>query len=316
MRIEEANRLSQRILDEASTVIVGKREVLEMILAGILARGHILIDDVPGLAKTMMARASAKAMDCEFSRIQFTPDLLPADIVGTYVFDQKTSEFYLRKGPIFTNILLGDEINRAPPKTQSALLESMQERQVTIEGETHKLEEPFAVIATQNPIEYEGTYPLPAAQLDRFIMRLRVGYPTGGEEVEILRRRVERKSDEFELNVVVSKQQIIEMQRAAEEVHTDPSVMDYVVSIVETTREIGETELGASPRGSLALLKLSRALAILKGRDFITPDDVKAVAVQALSHRLILRRELWYTNTTQESIVKRVLDSVEVPKFG
>ena len=316
MRIEEANRLSQRILDEASTVSVGKREVLEMILAGILARGHILIDDVPGLAKTMMARASAKAMDCEFSRIQFTPDLLPADIVGTYVFDQKTSEFYLRKGPIFTNILLGDEINRAPPKTQSALLESMQERQVTIEGETHKLEEPFAVIATQNPIEYEGTYPLPAAQLDRFIMRLRVGYPTGGEEVEILRRRVERKSDEFELNVVVSKQQIIEMQRAAEEVHTDPSVMDYVVSIVETTREIGETELGASPRGSLALLKLSRALAILKGRDFITPDDVKAVAVQALSHRLILRRELWYTNTTQESIVKRVLDSVEVPKFG
>ncbi|RLF68793.1 MAG: magnesium chelatase [Thermoplasmata archaeon] len=316
MRIEEVSENARKMLDEISSVIVGKEDVLELLLASVLARGHVLIEDVPGLAKTMMARCLASVMACKFSRIQFTPDLLPADIIGTYVFNQKTGEFYLRKGPIFANIILGDEINRAPPKTQSALLEAMQERQVTIEGETHKLEEPFIVIATQNPIEYEGTYPLPAAQLDRFLIRLRVGYPEREEEVEILKRRIARKSDEFHLEPVVSADEVIEMQKAVEEVYVEDSVLEYIVDLVRATREASETEVGSSPRGSLALLKLSRALAAIRGRDYVIPDDVKRVAIPALAHRLILRREFWYTNVTQESIVGRLLETVEVPKFA
>ncbi|RLG45915.1 MAG: magnesium chelatase [Thermoproteota archaeon] len=315
MKIEEVNRNATRMLEEISSVIVGKEDVLELLLACVLANGHVLIEDVPGLAKTMMARCLASVMACKFSRIQFTPDLLPADIIGTYVFNQKTGEFYLRKGPIFANIVLGDEINRAPPKTQSALLEAMQEKQVTIEGETHKLEEPFIVIATQNPIEYEGTYPLPAAQLDRFLVRLNIGYPDREEEIEILKRRISRKSDYFTLNPVVSAEEVVEMQRAVEDVHVEDSVLEYIVDLVRATREASETEVGSSPRGSLALLKLSRALAAIKGRDYVIPDDVKRVAIPALAHRLILRREFWYTNVTQESIVGRLLETVEVPKF-
>ncbi|RLG54161.1 MAG: magnesium chelatase [Thermoproteota archaeon] len=315
MKIEEVSRNATRMLEEISSVIVGKEDVLELLLACVLANGHVLIEDVPGLAKTMMARCLASVMTCKFSRIQFTPDLLPADIIGTYVFNQKTGEFYLRKGPIFANIVLGDEINRAPPKTQSALLEAMQEKQVTIEGETHKLEEPFIVIATQNPIEYEGTYPLPAAQLDRFLVRLNIGYPDREEEIEILKRRISRKSDYFTLNPVVSAEEVVEMQRAVEDVHVEDSVLEYIVDLVRATREASETEVGSSPRGSLALLKLSRALAAIKGRDYVIPDDVKRVAIPALAHRLILRREFWYTNVTQESIVGRLLETVEVPKF-
>ncbi len=315
MKIEDVSRKATKMLEEISTIIVGKEDVLELLLASVLANGHVLIEDVPGLAKTMMARCLASVMACKFSRIQFTPDLLPADIIGTYVFNQKTGEFYLRKGPIFANIVLGDEINRAPPKTQSALLEAMQERQVTIEGETHGLEEPFVVIATQNPIEYEGTYPLPAAQLDRFLIRLNIGYPEKDEEIEILKRRIRRKSDQFTLVPVVSAEEVIEMQKAVEEIHVDDSVLEYIVDLVRATREASETEVGASPRGSLALLKLSRALAAIRGRDYVIPDDVKRVAVPALAHRLILRREFWYTNVTQESIIGRLLETVEVPKF-
>lgn len=315
MKIEEVSKNAIRMFEEISSVIVGKEDVLELLLASILANGHVLIEDVPGLAKTMMARCLASVMACKFSRIQFTPDLLPADIIGTYVFNQKTGEFYLRKGPIFANIVLGDEINRAPPKTQSALLEAMQEKQVTIEGETHRLEEPFIVIATQNPIEYEGTYPLPAAQMDRFLIRLNIGYPEKEEEVEILKRRISRKSDEFTLKPVVSAEEVVKMQKAVEEVHVEDSVLEYIVDLVRATREASETEVGSSPRGSLALLKLSRALAAIRGRDYVIPDDVKRVAIPALAHRLILRREFWYTNVTQESIVGRLLETVEVPKF-
>jgi len=315
LKIEEVSKNAIRMFEEISSVIVGKEDVLELLLASILANGHVLIEDVPGLAKTMMARCLASVMACKFSRIQFTPDLLPADIIGTYVFNQKTGEFYLRKGPIFANIVLGDEINRAPPKTQSALLEAMQEKQVTIEGETHRLEEPFIVIATQNPIEYEGTYPLPAAQMDRFLIRLNIGYPEKEEEVEILKRRISRKSDEFTLKPVVSAEEVVKMQKAVEEVHVEDSVLEYIVDLVRATREASETEVGSSPRGSLALLKLSRALAAIRGRDYVIPDDVKRVAIPALAHRLILRREFWYTNVTQESIVGRLLETVEVPKF-
>jgi len=315
LEVEGVRRHVESILDAVSKVIVGKRNVLELMLACALASGHVLIEDVPGLAKTMMAKSLAAAMRLRFSRIQFTPDLLPADITGTYVYDQRTGEFKLRRGPIFANLILADEINRAPPKTQSALLEAMQEMQVTIEGETHKLERPFLVIATQNPIEFEGTYPLPAAQVDRFLVRLRIGYPTEDEEVEILRRRMERRSDEFYIDPVIGRREFIEMQDAVEQVYVDESVLRYMAQIARKTRELAEIELGASPRGSLALFKLSRALAAMRGRNYVTPDDVKAVAVPALAHRVILRRELWYTRITPESVVEKVLEQVEVPKF-
>ncbi len=315
MEVERVRERVGLVLDEVSRVIVGKRDVLELLMACALSQGHVLIEDVPGLAKTLMAKTLAGAMRLEFSRIQFTPDLLPADITGTYVFDQSTGQFKLRRGPVFANIVLADEVNRAPPKTQSALLEAMQELQVTIEGETHRLERPFMVVATQNPIEFEGTYPLPAAQVDRFLVRLRVGYPTEDEEVEILARRLDRRSDEVSVDPVIGREELLEMQEAVESVHVDESLLRYMARVVRRTREVPEVELGASPRGTLALLKLSRALAAMDGREYVTPDDVKRVAVPALAHRLILRRELWYTRVTQESVVESVLRQVEVPKF-
>ncbi|RLF99088.1 magnesium chelatase, partial [Thermococci archaeon] len=275
--------------------------------------GHLLIEDLPGLAKTMMARSFSMVMDLEFSRIQFTPDLLPADILGTYIF--KKDQFEFRKGPIFANIVLADEINRAPPKTQSALLEVMEERQITIEGDSHPAKSPFFVIATQNPIEMEGTYPLPEAQIDRFMMRLDVGYPQKKDEIEILNRRIERKTDNFVLEKLVNKEDIIKMQKAIEEVYLSESVLEYIVNIVSRTREVKDTEVGASPRGSLALMKLSKALAALEGREYAIPDDIKAVAIPALAHRVILRRDLWYTKITQADIIKNILESVPVPKF-
>jgi len=316
MKIEEVHEKGNEILNEVGKAIVGKREVLKLILATILADGHILIEDLPGLAKTLMAKSFAAALGVKFRRVQFTPDLLPSDILGVSVFNQKSLEFEFKKGPIFTNILLADEVNRAPPKTQSALLEAMQERQVTIEGKTYHLERPFVVIATQNPIEQEGTYPLPEAQLDRFLVRLRVGYPTKEEEVEILKRRIGRKKEEVDIKQVGSAKEVIEMQRAIEEVYISDAVLDYITEIVRATRENKkEIEVGASPRGSLALLRLSRAYAALEGRDYVIPDDIKKVAIPALSHRLILKRELWYTRVSQEMVMGKMLEKIPVPKF-
>ena len=316
MKIEEVHEKGNEILNEVGKAIVGKREVLKLILATILADGHILIEDLPGLAKTLMAKSFAAALGVKFRRVQFTPDLLPSDILGVSVFNQKSLEFEFKKGPIFTNILLADEVNRAPPKTQSALLEAMQERQVTIEGKTYHLERPFVVIATQNPIEQEGTYPLPEAQLDRFLVRLRVGYPTKEEEVEILKRRIGRKKEEVDIKQVGSGKEVIEMQRAIEEVYISDAVLDYITEIVRATRENKkEIEVGASPRGSLALLRLSRAYAALEGRDYVIPDDIKKVAIPALSHRLILKRELWYTRVSQEMVMGKMLEKIPVPKF-
>ncbi|NJE61815.1 MoxR family ATPase [Thermococcus sp. 21S7] len=316
MKIEEVSSKGNAVLGEVKKAIVGKDEVLRLILTTILADGHVLLEDLPGLAKTLMAKSFATAMGVRFKRVQFTPDLLPSDILGVSIFNQKTLEFEFKKGPVFTNILLADEINRAPPKTQSALLEAMQERQVTIEGNTYELEKPFIVFATQNPIEQEGTYPLPEAQLDRFLVRLRVGYPSRGEEIEILRRRMARKREEVDITPILTPDEVVEMQKAVEDVYVSDAILEYITDIVLATREDRkEIEVGASPRGSLALLKLSRAYAALEGRDYVIPDDVKAVAVPALSHRLILKRELWYTKVSQESIMAKLLERVPVPKF-
>lgn len=316
MRIEEVSSKGNAVLDEVRKAIVGKDEVLRLILTTILAGGHVLLEDLPGLAKTLMAKSFATALGVKFRRVQFTPDLLPSDILGVSVFNQKTLEFEFKRGPIFTNVLLADEVNRAPPKTQSALLEAMQEMQVTVEGKTYELERPFIVMATQNPIEQEGTYPLPEAQLDRFLVRLRVGYPSREEEIEILRRRMARKKEEVDVRPVLTPEEVIEMQRAVEDVYVSDPILEYITDVVLATRDNRkEIEVGASPRGSLALLRLSRAYAALQGRDYVIPDDVKAVAVPALSHRLILRRELWYTRVSQERVMEKLLERVPVPKF-
>jgi MoxR-like ATPase len=279
-----------------------------------LADGHVLIEDFPGLAKTLTARAFSQVTSIGFTRIQFTPDLMPSDVTGSSIFNQREADFEFRPGPIFTNLLLADEINRAPPKTQAALLEAMQERQVTIEGTTYPLAPPFLVLATQNPIEYEGTYPLPEAQLDRFLLRVGVGYPDRDEEWEVLERRLERQVDEVELRAVVDREELLEMQRAVEDVHVDRSVGIYMVDVVGATRTANGVQVGASPRGSLALLKLSRCRAAVRGRDYVIPDDVKAVAIPALAHRLSLRPELWVQRLRPDDIVAALLDEVPTPK--
>lgn len=309
-----ANQSCTMILKEVSKVIVGKQDVLEKVMLAILSDGHILIEDYPGLAKTLMAKSFASALGLEFRRVQFTPDLLPADITGTYVLNRRTSEFELRRGPIFTNILLADEVNRAPPRTQSALLEAMQERQVTIENDTFKLERPFIVLATQNPIEYEGTYPLPEAQLDRFLVKLSIGYPSADEEVEIMERRNKRKTDEVTVAKVASREELLGMQMAIEDIYIDEAVERYIVEIVRGTRAHQAIEVGASPRGSLAILKLSKARAWLSGRRYVIPDDVKAVAIPALTHRLILKPEQWLRGGRTANIVQEILQKVPVPK--
>src|SRR6266536_5081272 len=311
--IEEVGALSARVLDEVERAIVGKRDALELILLGLLADGHVLLEDFPGLAKTLIARSFAQATTLQFSRIQFTPDLMPSDVTGSSIFNQRNAEFEFRPGPFFTNLLLGDEINRAPPKTQAALLEAMQERQVTIEGQTNPLERPFLVIATQNPIEYEGTYPLPEAQLDRFILRTSIGYPDREHEWEVLERRLERQVDEVELNVVVDRDTLVGMQRAVEQVHVAESLGYYMVDIVKATRESTRAQVGASPRGSLALLKLSRCRAAMDGRDFVTPDDVKSIAVPALTHRVMLRPELWVQRVSSDDVVSQAIETVPTP---
>jgi MoxR-like ATPase len=310
--VEVAER-SDRILGEVERAVVGKREALELVLLGFLADGHVLIEDFPGLAKTLTARSFAQVLDLDFARIQFTPDLMPSDVTGSSVYNQRTGDFQFRPGPIFTNLLLGDEINRAPPKTQAALLEAMQERQVTIEGETNQLELPFLVIATQNPIEYEGTYPLPEAQLDRFLVRVRVGYPARDDEWAFLERRLARASDELQLEPVADRQGFMEMQKALEQVHVSQAVGTYIVDVVAATRASQRVQVGASPRGSLALLKLARGKAALAGRDFVTPEDVKAVAGPALSHRLMLRPELWVQRVRPEDVVQEALKTVPTP---
>lgn len=307
---------ASQILGEVSKAIVGKSERVEAALMALLSDGHLLIEDYPGLAKTLLAKSFAAATALSFRRVQFTSDLLPADITGSYILNRSSSKFELRKGPIFTNILLADEINRAPPRTQSALLEAMQEKQVTVEGETLKLEEPFWVVATQNPIEYEGTYPLPEAQLDRFIMRLDIGYPTREEEVTILSRRHLRKKEEVEVSPVAGPKTLLRMQQEVESVHVDTALQEYIVEVVEATRTHKDVELGASPRGSLALLKLSKARTYLRSGEFVLPDDVKAVAVHALSHRLMLKPERWMSGVRSRDVIQEVLDKVPVPKVG
>jgi MoxR-like ATPase len=311
--VDEVAERCERIVTEVERAIVGKRRTLELVLAGFLADGHVLLEDFPGLAKTLIARSFAQVAELRFARIQFTPDLLPSDVTGSSIFDQRTGEFEFRPGPIFTNLMLGDEINRAPPKTQAALLEAMQERQVTIEGVSNPLERPFLVIATQNPIEYEGTYPLPEAQLDRFVLRTSVGYPTPDDEWLVLERRLERAADEIELEPVVDRDELLAMQRAIEQVHVAESIGRYMVDVADATRASPRTQVGASPRGTLALLKLSRCRAALQGRDFVTPEDVKSVAVPALAHRLVLRPELWVQRISPEDVVRDLLEAVPTP---
>jgi len=305
---------SQQIIQEVERAIVGKRAVLEKLMAAALVSGgHVLLEDYPGLAKTMIAKSFAVALGLEFKRIQFTPDLLPGDITGGYVYDRDQNRFVLRKGPIFANIILADEINRASPKTQSALLEAMQEYQVTLEGETMRLPEPFIVLATQNPIEYEGTFPLPEAQLDRFIMKLSVGYPSPDEEQEILRRRRTRRTDEFDLKQITNADELLELRDAVERVHVDADIERYMIELVAATRKRRQVAVGASPRGSLALLKLSRAWAAMQGRDYVLPDDVKLFVRPALIHRLILEPDLWMTRQAADDVITDVTRSVAVP---
>jgi MoxR-like ATPase len=309
----EVGNLSDQIIAEIERAVIGKRNVLEMILLGLLADGHVLIDDVPGLAKTLMARSFASVLGLGFGRVQFTPDLVPSDITGATIYDQHRGVFEFRPGPVFTNILLADEINRAPAKTQAALLEAMEERQVTIEGETYPLPPPFLVLATQNPIEFEGTYPLPEAQLDRFLMRIGVGYPTNDDEWRIIERRLQRKTDVVQLTPVVGPSALDQMKASVEDVFVSEAIGRYIVSIVDATRSAPRVQVGASPRGSLALVKLARANAVLAGREFVTPEDVKAVALPALAHRIALRPDSWVTGVKGEGIVREVLDRVPAP---
>jgi len=314
LNVEAVSENCKKIQEELSKAILGKEDVLRKILLGVLANSHVLIEDYPGLGKTILAKSLAATMGCKFSRVQFTPDLLPADITGTYVYSQKTGEFELKKGPIFTNILLADEINRSPPKTQAALLEAMQERQTTLDGRTHPLESPFVVVATQNPVEFEGVYQLPEAQLDRFIMKLGVGYPSESVEVAILRDRIVRQQDDFIIPTVVDASTVTQMQAAVESVHGDDDLLSYITTLVRETRTHVQVEVGASPRGSLAILKLARASAALNSRDYIIPDDVKAVAVEALAHRLMPKASSWVRGVDTRSIIEEILDRVPVPR--
>jgi len=309
----DVSSIGRQVVSEVEKAVVGKRALLEMVMASILAGGHVLLEDFPGLGKTLIARSFATVLGLDFKRIQFTPDLLPADITGGYVFNRAENRFDLRQGPIFANIILADEINRASPKTQSALLEAMQERQVTLEGETLSLPEPFLVLATQNPIEYEGTFPLPEAQLDRFMLKLTVGYPSVEEETEILRRRRERMQDDVQLIMVTSARQLMDLRQAVESVFVDADLEVYIAQLVHETRVDRRVAVGGSPRASLAFLKMARARAALEGRDFILPDDIKHFAQPVLGHRLILQPEYWMARRVADEVIHDVLDKVPVP---
>jgi MoxR-like ATPase len=312
----EVGRLAGAVLDSVGSVLVGKRSALELVLAGILAGGHVLLEDLPGLGKTLTARSFAQALGLDFRRLQFTPDLLPADVTGSFLYDQRKGDFAFRAGPVFTNMLLADEINRTPPKTQAALLEAMQEKQVSVEGVTYRLDPPFHVLATANPIEYEGTYPLPEAQLDRFLLRVSFGYPTAEEEWEVLQRRMARRQEEAFLQPVVDARTLQAMQAALEMITVEDSIGRYCVSLAAATREHASVLVGSSPRGSLALLLLARARAAMAGRDFVIPEDVKDVAIQALAHRITLRPEMWLRRVDPAFVVDEVLAATPAPASG
>ena len=311
--VAEASALAGRVMDEVARAVVGKRETLMLVLAAILAKGHVLLEDFPGLGKTLAARSFAQALGLDFARAQFTPDLLPADLTGSFLYDQRKAEFEFRRGPLFTGLLLADEINRTPPKTQSALLEAMQERQVTVEGETFVLPAPFHVLATANPIEYEGTYPLPEAQLDRFLLRVSFGYPTSDEEYAVVTRRLDRRREEVFLDRITDAAGVLAMQEAVEGVVVDESVGRYCVALVVATREHPDVLTGSSPRGSLGLVLAARAFALLRGRDYVIPEDVKAVARSVLSHRITVKPELWMTQASGRRVVDAVLGQVPTP---
>ena len=313
LSVREVADRSHKIIKEVSKAIVGKEAVLEKILVSFLADGHVLLEDYPGLAKTLIANSFAQTLGMKFKRVQFTPDLLPGDITGGYIFNRSQNEFILREGPIFANLVLADEINRASPRTQSALLEAMQEHQVTLEGETMKLPLPFMVVATQNPIEYEGTFPLPEAQLDRFIIKLSIGYPSPSDEQEILHRRRERKADVVQLEPVTDAAGFLAMREAIEEIYLDPDIERYIIDLVGRTRTHRQVVVGSSPRGALALLKLSRAYAAMQGRSYVVPDDIKLFARPALQHRVILQPDLWTSPQAIDHILNEIIGSVPVP---
>jgi MoxR-like ATPase len=310
---QAADRCSA-ILGEVERAVVGHRRSLELVLIGILAGGHVLLEDLPGLGKTLIARSFATVLGLDFARIQFTPDLLPSDVVGAPLYDQRTSQMVFRPGPVFTQLLLADEINRTPPKTQAALLEAMGEGQVSMDGVTRPLPQPFVVLATDNPIEYEGTYELPEAQLDRFLMRLSLGYLGQADEIAMLQRRLDRRQEQASLNAVTTAAELLAMRSALEQVEVSPDLLDYVVAIVSATRSHAQIQVGASPRGGLALVHLARGQAILHGRDYVVPDDIKKVAVPALAHRITLRPELWVRQVKADAVVERLLETVAVPQ--
>jgi MoxR-like ATPase len=314
-RLVRTSEVVQSILDEVERSVVGKRHVLELVVCGMLANGHVLLDDLPGVAKTLMARSIATVAGLDFSRIQFTPDLLPSDVTGATTLDLATHEPVFRPGPVFAQLVLADEINRAPAKTQAALLEAMQEQQVTADGRTRALPRPFVVIATQNPVESEGTYPLPEAQLDRFILRTKVGYPEGDDEFELVRRRLARGHDDVALRAVTDPAEFVAMQDSLEHVEVDDRIIRYVVALVTATRQARDLAVGASPRGALALVKLARAHAVISGRDFVTPDDVRRIAVPALAHRVVLSGEAWARNAQPEKLLLSAIESVPAPSW-
>jgi MoxR-like ATPase len=313
LSVQDAAALAGRVVDEVEKAVVGKRDALMQVLAAVLAKGHVLLEDFPGLGKTLAARSFARALGIDFTRAQFTPDLLPADLTGSFVYDQRRGEFDFRRGPLFTNLLLADEINRTPPKTQAALLEAMQERQVTVEGETFLLPAPFHVLATANPIEYEGTFPLPEAQLDRFLLRVSFGYPARNEEYAVLARRMQRRQEEVDLDAVTDGAGLLAMQGAVETVTVDESVGRYCVDLAVATRTHPDVLTGASPRGSLGLVLAARSFALLRGRDYVVPEDVKAIARSVLAHRITVKPELWMTDASGRSVVDAVLQQVPTP---
>ena len=310
--MSDPKTVATQIIDNVGKVIVGKQATLELAIIGLLCQGHLLIEDVPGVGKTMLAKSLAKSIGCEFRRIQFTPDMLPSDVTGVRIFDQRSREFVYQPGPIQANIVLADEINRATPKTQAALLEAMEERQVTIDGETHILEQPFMVLATQNPIEYEGTFPLPEAQLDRFLLRLRLGYPDPQHEIAVLDSQ-QRAHPIDSLGQVISKEELLGAQAAIREIYVDVLVKTYIIEVVTRTRKHADVYLGASPRGSLTLFRTAQARAALEGRDYVIPDDIKALAPFALAHRMIVSPSARIKDVDAESIVNDILASVPVP---
>jgi MoxR-like ATPase len=314
MSTAETAQQCKAILDELERAVVGRRRTLELVLIGILAGHHVLLEDLPGLGKTLIARSFARVLGLDFARIQFTPDLLPSDVVGAPLYDQRSAEMVFRPGPVFTQLLLADEINRTPPKTQAALLEAMGEGQVSVDGLTRKLPEPFIVLATDNPIEYEGTYQLPEAQLDRFLLRVRMGYLPAADEAAMLRRRLDRATPEAVLKALTDPAEVLAMRASLEAVEVDDDLLGYIINLVNATRSHAQIQVGASPRGGLALVQLARGRAVLDGRDYVTPEDVKAIAVPALAHRVTLRPELWVRRISADDVISGIVNSVATPR--